>query len=169
MRQYVMLSVAILSALSGCERLITSNSFFGSHDSKAESKDPASPVILTAPADATYVLKSYNKMDGTAWFSAPLKRGERYGFRRENDHMVAVAGKQSFAIPDGMFAWVVTDQKADPMKDIIDDTHQQMENMKKIMAPVVGVALVVCVIAGAIVGAGLAHGSLDGLNLGGGS
>jgi hypothetical protein len=168
MRQYVMLSVVILSALSGCERLFTNNSFFGSRDSKAESKDPASPVILTVPADATYVLQSYDRANGTPLFSVPLRRGDRYGFRRENDQMVAVAGKQTFPIPDGMFAWVVVNEKPDPVKEVVEGTMQQVESVKKFMAPVVGVAVVVCVVAGAIVGATLGHGSLDGFNLGAG-
>jgi hypothetical protein len=164
-----MLSVAVLSALSGCDNPFTHKSLFGFHDPTAEHQHDTGPVITAVPVEATYTLKLLDNENSSPLASVRLARGERVGFRRDNDKLVAVAGKQTFEVPDGTVGWVISEQKHDPMKHLMDQTRETLENFKQSVLPVATVVVAVCIVAGAIVAVVVCRGDLSGMNFGSGS
>jgi len=169
MRRSFMLSMAVFSALSGCDNPFTHKSLFGFHDSTSDHQHETGPIIGVVPVEATYTLRLLDDGNSSPLASVRLARGEHVGFRRDSDKLVAVAGKQTFQVPDGTVAWVISDQKHDPMKHLMDQTKETLENVKQVVVPAATVALAVCIVAGAIVAVAVCHGDFNGLNLGSGS
>jgi hypothetical protein len=158
-----MLSVAVFSTLSGCDNPFTHKSLFGFHDSTAEHQRDTGPVITVVPVEATYTLRLLDDGNSGPLASVRLARGEHVGFRRDNEKLVAVAGKQTYQVPDGTVGWVISDQKHDPMKHLMDQTKETLENFKQNVLPAATVVLAVCIVAGAIVGVVVCHGDFSGL------
>jgi hypothetical protein len=168
MRKSLLLTMAMLTPLIGCENPFTHKNDPAVRNSSSDSPRDAGPTITIVPVDAKYALMCFDKRNDIPLALVRLRRGEEVGFRQENGLLVAVAGKQTFAVSDGTLGWVVVDKKPDFSRwnDVKEQTAESLENIKQFLAPVAGVAVVVCVVAGVIVGAAASHGNLTGLELG---
>ena len=162
MRKSMLLGLAGVSSITGCENPFTHKPFLDFQASKGESRQGTNPIITIVPIDATYALMSFDNLDRKLLATVHLSKGDRVGFQREREGLVAVAGQQNFPVSDGTLGWVILENEQVPQTAIKKETNESMENLKKIVAPIAGVVLIVSVFAGVILGAGYAHGDLNG-------
>lgn len=167
MRQALLLCAASAIPLNGYEHLFTRTST--QQSASNEPREEFSPVTSLVPRDNKYALMNFDRRDNIPLATVQLKRGELVGFRREQDQLVAVAGKNSFPVSDGTLAWIIVDEKPDltSWNNVKKQTTETLENMKDIMEPVLRVVVVVTVVAGVIVGSMACRGDLSGLQIGG--
>ncbi len=74
--------------------------------------DPAA-TITTVPEPATYAMIQLERPDLAPVAVLLFVRGDRIGFRKDAGGVsVAVAGRQTIVLPDGIFGWVVVEKPA---------------------------------------------------------
>jgi hypothetical protein len=73
---------------------------------------PPTPVVKLETADPMRMSKATEDGDyvilndaGKSMGVHGLKAGDDLGFRREDDHVIAVAGAQEIALPKGNYTW----------------------------------------------------------------
>jgi hypothetical protein len=113
----------------------------------------------------TYALLSFAHQDSVPLATVQLARGDRLGFQRNGDGcLVAVAGKQTFPVTDGAYGWAIVEKRPEQKGPFGQQSTEALDNFGKIVTPVFTVVLTVTLFAGALIVAGLAHGSCDGLS-----
>jgi hypothetical protein len=147
MRQVLMLSAASLTILNGCTTPSIRNPVPETQQSSCESQKEIKPTISKLTEPATYVLRSFDHDDAAPLATIHLSTGDRLGFKREKDgSLLAVAGKQTFPVPEGTSGWVVVQKPSPDLHQKNELTAEVLDNTKTIIVATVGIVVLCCAV-----------------------
>jgi hypothetical protein len=160
MRQKVLLAIAVLIPVFGCENPFVHKSYWKEQLPPAQSHPDVTPSVTTVPETATYCLKSFDQLDSIPIANVRLHRGEKVGFRRESDNtLVAIAGKQTFSVPaEGTFGWVVIDRPTPGLHERNEQVTEVLDDTQKIIIVTAGI-VILCGVSAFLIWYYLKHGS----------
>lgn len=138
MRRVVLLLLAALTALNGCANPLA-------HQTNPQSEHQIGPTLTRVPEPATYALTPLEHPNAVPLATVHLNRGERVGFRRDSDGtLVAVAGKQTFPVPNGTFGWVIVEKPTPGLHEKNEQTTEAIDETKLIIYTTAGVVILCC-------------------------